>query len=626
MSESKALKYVEEKGWETKPSGVDNLAIETCPFCGNNEYKFRINISGETDGDEKSKDGLFDCKTCSEKGNLYQLKLKLGDRIQGVSSLKDSVPPLDNPNEPQTPALDVDKAASELHERDKFGNMLEYLVGERSFTTEALKRMKIGAIESRGKQWIAFPYLSKEGTAKFVKYRSFGEGKKEFFSTPGEARLYNGTILEPGLEELVFVEGEMDVLSCLSNGINNVVGVPGANTQKSTWIDKIDAIAPKKIILLYDSDKVGQDAAEEMAKKLGKEKCFNIKLPEFLKEDGKPGKDINEWFQSGKTKEDFLELVKSAKQFDVGGVQDTKSIITELRYDIEHKGSQRWDVDSQWEPLNRKMGGCCWGEVVGIIAEGKVGKTTFALNWLDYLANKFSLNCFMFCLEMPTKTLVRKWISYKTQTDDSPDKSDFTVKTVDDGMEIARQMNGDILWGFAKVGQKTETIFETIRQVVRRYGVKVVCFDNLQFLVRSLDHTAQETANMSKKFKELAMELGILIILIIQPNRVREGEIVAARNSNGSSAIEKDVDNMIALHRNRVAKIKSHEFNGFLDCDDNFEPQLLCRVDLSRFAPGGVCTLMMDGAKSTVKEFSQQDLSSLPAPATGSLSNISVEV
>ena len=86
---------------------------------------------------------------------------------------------------------------------------------------------------------------------------------------------------------------------------------------------------------------------------------------------------------------------------------------------------------------------------------------------------------------------------------------------------------------------------------MRRYGVKIVCFDNLQLLVRSIEHSAQETSKITKMFKEICIELNIVVLLIVQPNRVREGQIIAARNAMGSSAIEKDVDSFIGLHRNR---------------------------------------------------------------------------
>jgi hypothetical protein len=71
---------------------------------------------------------------------------------------------------------------------------------------------------------------------------------------------------------------------------------------------------------------------------------------------------------------------------------------------------------------------------------------------------------------------------------------------------------------------------------------------------------------------------------------------------------------MICLHRKRVGKISDREFNGFMDTEENFEPHLLVRVDLSRFSPGGVCTLWMDGARSTVREMVDTDVTAFAKP------------
>jgi hypothetical protein len=122
---------------------------------------------------------------------------------------------------------------------------------------------------------------------------------------------------------------------------------------------------------------------------------------------------------------------------------------------------------------------------------------------------------------------------------------------------------------------------------------------------------------LTKDFKAMAMELKILVYLIIQPHRVGEGQIISSRNAMGSSAIEKDVDCMICLHRNRIGQIKEQDFKGYLDIEENFEPQMLVRADLTRYAPGGVCTLFMDGARSTVREFLPSDLTGEPSKPLG---------
>ncbi len=68
--------------------------------------------------------------------------------------------------------------------------------------------------------------------------------------------------------------------------------------------------------------------------------------------------------------------------------------------------------------LNIRLGGVEFGDLVAISAEGKVGKTTMALNWLDYYVRSYGHNCLMFCLEMPPKRLAR--YSFVTGTDDTP--------------------------------------------------------------------------------------------------------------------------------------------------------------------------------------------------------------
>ncbi len=42
----------------------------------------------------------------------------------------------------------------------------------------------------------------------------------------------------------------------------------------------------------------------------------------------------------------------------------------------------------------------------------------------------------------------------------------------------------------------------------------------------------------------------------------------------------------------------------FVELEENFDPEVYVRVDLSRYAPGGATTLAgMDGARSTISQF-----------------------
>lgn len=943
----KALELLSHVGWKYHPSGDgDNAAVETCPYCGATGYKFYVNISGE------EKDGQHDCKKCGQVGNLYQLKQKAGVSYNGVVSMKDSA--IGKPS----PLPNMAALHTALMTDEKFGDVLDYLVVDRGFSLETIQKYKLGAMAREGVHYAIYPYWDAQGNATNFKGRSVPPAKKSFIAPANRASsLFNSACLLPNMEELFMVEGEADCLTLLNQGVVNVVGVPGAKNKKAEWIELLDAVNPKKVYIVYDRDKAGQEGALALARRVGIEKSYNIVLPEF------EGKDINEWFHTGKVLADFELLKQSAKLFDVNGVTGLCTTLEQLKDDVLNKGTLSAAYTTQYPSLNKRIGGFEDGDVVGVIAEAKVGKalrltskirlpegwttmgetyvgqriasidgdesvitgvfdrgvmpvykvtfsdgryaecsgdhlwqvrpvrnckngwyvrstdevadfinncvdslcvplhsgilgndkqlpldpwlvgayigdgtlsgtprihkpdqhikelvvkivkkyggdasikddyvsmlsmvgskdnpittiltslgflgkdsftktipeqylegsynqrlsllqglmdtdgtaeksgatyyatsnltlakqvqylvrslggvsdvipkqktftykgekkqgapsyyvtvklndreriftlprkrvrvlttgttkqnrltiasveyigdypvrcisvshpsklfmtddfivthnTTMCLNFLDYFSS-IGYPSAMFCLEMLPKRMVRKWVSKVTLTPDVEDehgKNKITVDVINEAIEVAKNRPADLLFAYARAG-KPDEIFETIRQMVRRYSVKFVCFDNLQLMSRSVEHQHSELSKYSKMFKELAMELGIVIFLVIQPHRVPEGQIVSARNSLGTSSIEKDVDHMLCCHRNRVAGLKKEaDFHGYVETDYTFEPQLLIKVDLSRYSTGGICTLWMDGSMSLVREMMPDDVTvSNPEKLTASI-------
>jgi twinkle protein len=594
--ESKALNYVQSKGWQHRLSG-NQINVKDCPYCGNSNWKFYLSIEG-------NKDGLWDCKVCTETGNLWKLMESQGDRVEGLMSMREMA----TLGQPVEPLPNIEAAHKRLMEDE---DALDYCVGTRGFSIATIEKCKLGVeTDSSGTKWLVIPYFLK-GNPVFVKKRTLPPAAKDFRGSKGrEAPLFNEDAIHPDMDEIIFVEGEPDCLSCLSNGIEDVVGVPGANLKKTVWIKKLDECSPKKVYILYDRDKVGQQGAKELAQRIGLEKCYNILLPEFTAHDGQPGKDINDWFRAGHTLEEFDILKRQAKPFDVEGVTSLGDAITELEDELLNRGTLEPTLTTPWPSLNKRLGGAEWGDVVGVIAEGKVGKTTMCMNWLDFYVGQ-GIPCLMYCLEMLPKRLARKWCSFITETDDTPGRSQITLDTIKQAKALALERAADFYFAFGRA-QKREQVFDKIRQAVRRYGVKVVCFDNLQLLCRSIDHAAQETAVISRQFKELATELGIVILLVVQPNRVKDGDIVGAKNALGSSSIEKDVDSMVALHRKRIGEVKEDDFQGYMDTEQTFEPQMMAKVDLNRYGPGGICTLWMEGQISKVREINPDEINNLP--------------
>ncbi len=214
VHDSRAEQYVQRKGWSYRIAN-DQINVEVCPFCANSNYELYIARGG-------NKDGLWQCVVCNSSGNLRSLMEALGDRLDNVQSLQEERrgAPLPNVEATHQRLLDDPEA-------------LDYLLSTRGFTMEVVRQMKLGLDEYDAKKWLLFPYINK-GTLVFAKWRTLPPAEKDFRAVSGrETPLYNEDALKPEMEELLLVEGESDTLSCLSNGISDVMGVPGANMKRA---------------------------------------------------------------------------------------------------------------------------------------------------------------------------------------------------------------------------------------------------------------------------------------------------------------------------------------------------------------------------------------------------------
>jgi twinkle protein len=144
---------------------------------------------------------------------------------------------------------------------------------------------------------IAFVHTNKDGSTRNIKFRSI-EGK--FFTAYGQQTSYWAQEhVEPG-KPLVITEGEMDALSCLSAGVDNAVSVPSgapsprsddggdqrAGDAKLSYVvqgaDLYDQAG--KIVLALDSDVPGRALGEELARRIGKERCWFVTYPDGCKD------------------------------------------------------------------------------------------------------------------------------------------------------------------------------------------------------------------------------------------------------------------------------------------------------------------------------------------------------
>jgi twinkle protein len=134
---------------------------------------------------------------------------------------------------------------------------------------------------------IAFPYF-RNGELINIKFRALVE--KAFTQVPGAEAVLYGLDDIADTEEAIFVEGEPDKLAVEQSGFRNCVSVPnGAQTigqavDDSTGFAYLGNCAAelerlKRIVLAVDADDRGRALEEELARRLGRERCWRVRWP-----------------------------------------------------------------------------------------------------------------------------------------------------------------------------------------------------------------------------------------------------------------------------------------------------------------------------------------------------------
>ena len=175
--------------------------------------------------------------------------------------------------------------------------------------------------------WIGFQYFDSDGSLANIKYRSFD---KEFRQSPNAKRIiYNYDNCYKS-ETVIFVEGEMDVISLAEVGFSNATSLPdGAG--KEAKFDPNDSrfkalenspLEANNIIIFTDNDSAGRALHKEILHRFGKDKCWYVKPPEGCKDANevlvKHGRDA------------LRKIIDNAIPYPIDGLYKTKDYLDQI--------------------------------------------------------------------------------------------------------------------------------------------------------------------------------------------------------------------------------------------------------------------------------------------------------
>lgn len=408
---------------------------------------------------------------------------------------------------------------------------------------------------------IQFPYF-RNGECINIKSR---DHQKHFRMESGAERIFYGMDQVVG-ETLVIVEGEIDKLSMDTAGIPGCVsvpdGAPAPNTKDYTskfvflenceeWLKQFT-----KIILAVDSDEPGKKLEEELARRLGRDRCFQVQWPEGIK-------DANELLcRDGAAV--LAQVIGDAFPYPVQGLYEIKSFLPQIKRLYEN-GMER-GARTGWacvdEHINFSTGQ--WTVVTGIPGHGKS-------EWLDALmvnlAHKYGWTFAIFSpenqpLELHFQKLAEKYIGKPFFGNNRMDKKELVqaAQWLDSKFSFVLPDTDDLA---------VDSVLRVAKTAVNRKGIKGLVIDPWNELDHSRAPNLTETEYISQclsRIRKFARDNNVHVFLVAHPTKLKkekndQGDMVymppTPYDISGSSHWRNKADNAITIYRKDSAEKNS---------------------------------------------------------------------
>jgi twinkle protein len=166
-------------------------------------------------------------------------------------------------------------------------NVLNWLKTERRFHDNTIDKFDLGMVSIKGVDWLVIPFKDAQGVVVNMKFRSIGTDKKQYRMCSGCPQVLFGSNLlsRTNGDRVIIVEGELDVIAmdtyCYSNIVSSTTGAQ--SNWEEEWLDMLEPY--KSFAVFYDNDKVGDEGALKLAKKIGTYRSYRVK-DDFFKDVG----------------------------------------------------------------------------------------------------------------------------------------------------------------------------------------------------------------------------------------------------------------------------------------------------------------------------------------------------
>lgn len=439
--------------------------------------------------------------------------------------------------------------------------VVNWFFQKRGITQMTLNECKV----SEGVEWmpqtkkdentIQFNYF-RDGELINVKYR---DGAKNFRMVKDAELIFYGLDDIKNSDWCIIVEGEIDRLSFVQAGVKEVVSVPnGASKSSNVNLEYLDNCIDyfdnkKRIIIATDDDEAGASLRDELARRLGYERCYKVDLLGF--------KDANEVLVNKGA--DALKDVVSPRnliEYPIDGII-TASMIWD---DMEHlfaNGLQRGDVTNKLRDFDELVS-FVPGQFMVLTGIPNHGKSPFALMIMACLAINFGWKWGLFTPEhKPLKIFLAKLCELLLGK-----RMRQGVGFTDREKELAKHFIQDHFIFIEPEDDDftLDNILDKAKKLVVRKGIKGLLIDPWNKLEHNIQKGDNETTYVSKEHDKLIkfnQRNSVFSIVVAHPTKIRKDpktglfEVPNLYDIAGSSNWFNKPDIGITFYRNYSTKM-----------------------------------------------------------------------
>lgn len=470
---------------------------------------------------------VYQCFHCGVSGAIRKNKF-----MNQVQQIKKQPKPIDPPTE-HVPEIVKDFLANRGI-NPEIANQFP-LVGSQKYFAGVGKSDAIGFVYGDPRQ------------PEAIKWRSTSE--KEF-TQQGSARSFFGlNQLTIGVTELIICEGEMDVLALASAGITAVSVPNGAPAKISdgkvdpkqdgrfsyVWEARelIDSVG--RVVFFPDNDEPGHALVEELARRIGRAKCWTVILPE---------KDANETLQKHGP-EALQEALRTAKPLPLEGVylpEDFEAQIVSL-YDsgvVTGASTGLGTLDSLYTILPGQL-----SVVTGLPGSGKSELIDqICVNIAMQKGWRFAVASFENPPSMHIAKLAEKVIGKPFFGNDrmSSDERDYALAFLNQHFVFLQSHDG--------APSTVQSIIDRTKQAVMRMGVRGLIIDPYNYLDMDSDSEHQAISKMLTDIVLFCKSHELHVWFVAHPAKhLPDDGVPKGQHISGSAAWFAKADMGITVHR-----------------------------------------------------------------------------